>query len=206
MRARRRFWAGVLNVLVLALLLGGAGQARAAFIVTFSQDGANVDASGSGSFNLSALTSAGPIGVNPLVRPQSAWFETGQRTDPTFSADQYSGITGPGSFGPGGITNANSFSGSIVGLFLGDLLVPLGYTSNQNITTAATWNNATISSLGLTPGTYTYTWGSGPTADSLTVRVNPAATAVPEPASLTLLAIGAAGLAGYGWRKRKQAA
>jgi hypothetical protein len=32
------------------------------------------------------------------------------------------------------------------------------------------------------------------------------ATATPEPASLTLLAIGAVGLLGYGWRQRKQAA
>jgi hypothetical protein len=32
-----------------------------------------------------------------------------------------------------------------------------------------------------------------------------AATAAPEPASLTLLGIGALGLLGYGWRKRKPA-
>jgi hypothetical protein len=34
----------------------------------------------------------------------------------------------------------------------------------------------------------------------------PAATAAPEPASLTLLGLGALGLLGYGWRKRRQAA
>jgi hypothetical protein len=34
----------------------------------------------------------------------------------------------------------------------------------------------------------------------------PAATAAPEPASLTLLGLGALGLLGYGWRKRQQAA
>jgi hypothetical protein len=36
--------------------------------------------------------------------------------------------------------------------------------------------------------------------------VTPAATAAPEPASLTLLGLGSLGLLGYGWRRRKQPA
>jgi hypothetical protein len=40
------------------------------------------------------------------------------------------------------------------------------------------------------------------TVDQILIYDGPA-TAVPEPASLTLLGIGAAGLLGYGWRRRK---
>lgn len=36
--------------------------------------------------------------------------------------------------------------------------------------------------------------------------LEPQAAATPEPASLTLLGIGIAGMAGYGWRRRKLAA
>ena len=68
----------------------------------------------------------------------------------------------------------------------------------------------------VTPGSGRFSFGGGafPTSDSngfgpyvgpTFEEVGPA-TAVPAPASLTLLGIGAVGLLGYGWRRRRQAA
>jgi hypothetical protein len=67
---------------------------------------------------------------------------------------------------------------------------PLSVTGDTNGTTY----NTTEGSIALTGvGTITY-------------ALQPAATAVPEPSSLTLLSLGALGLAGYGWRRRRWAA
>jgi hypothetical protein len=40
----------------------------------------------------------------------------------------------------------------------------------------------------------------------LAIRVDASSNAVPEPASLTMLGLGALGFAGYAWRRRKKAA
>ena len=39
--------------------------------------------------------------------------------------------------------------------------MPQGYVSNNVLSSSATWNNKTFASLGLTPGTYKWTWGTG---------------------------------------------
>jgi MYXO-CTERM domain-containing protein len=48
--------------------------------------------------------------------------------------------------------------------------------------------------------------GSTDVANLDTLVITESTTATPEPASLTLAAIGAVGLAGYGWRRRRRAA
>jgi hypothetical protein len=80
--------------------------------------------------------------------------------------DQYQGFSGPLSFGPGGITFANSNSGDAVTLISGmtsfsGLFVPQGYVSGGALSSSSTYNNATFASLGVTPGTYVWSWGQG---------------------------------------------
>src|SRR5439155_23076415 len=80
------------------------------------------------------------------------------------ATDGYEGsISGPTSFGGVFFTFASSGSGDSVGIFrdTSTLLVPSGYVSGTALSDSATYNNATFASLGVTPGTYVWTWGAG---------------------------------------------
>jgi len=201
---------GILGLTVLALLFGGVGQAKAEFTITFSQDGNNVEAVGTGTLNLTATDYAGTnySGTSAEVNPTRAVviLESGPQA---YDVQDTLG-SGPSSFGTGPNVVASMGTGLPVGIVgsTEDLLVPHGYTSGDYLSSSATWDNTTISALGLMPGTYTWTWGnvSAGTADSFEVIVPSPATAVPEPSALTLLGIGAVSLVGYGWRRRRKSA
>jgi PEP-CTERM motif len=61
--------------------------------------------------------------------------------------------------------------------------------------------DASFSSLGITPGTYVWSWGSGDHADTFTVET----TTLPEPTTWMMMLIGFAGLGLAGWRHRRTA-
>jgi hypothetical protein len=95
---------------------------------------------------------------------------------PGTTLQQYSGetFTYPASFGTGS-GSATSSAGSTVSVLSGGpgriLLVPSGYTSNTVISGTAVYSGQTISSMGLSGGTYTWSWGSGGNAGSLTMII-----------------------------------
>jgi hypothetical protein len=78
------------------------------------------------------------------------------------------------------------------------LNVPQGYVSGTTLTTSsATFNNATFASLGVTPGTYVWTWGTGLPNQNFTLIIGGAG--VPDGGStVSLLGFGLLGLAALG--------
>jgi hypothetical protein len=170
------------------------------FTVTLLQEGPDVVATGSGTFNTTALVlQSTSTCVNSEMLPSSPLFFLGPTST---TANDYGGaIAGPANFGSGDHPiRANSGSGDFVGILSSNnelrLRAPSGYVSGNPLMSTSTWDDATFSSLGVTPGTYVWTWGSGANAGSFTLRAG-----VPEPATLGLMVLGLLG-AVFAGRKR----
>jgi hypothetical protein len=155
-------------------------------VVDIYQSGPNVVSSYSGTIDLTGLTADGVDGLTPAF----VWGANAVEVfGPTVAGESvYLGITGPADFGDGAYTEASSSTGDTFG-FGGldhDLLLPTGYVSGSFISGTDTWDNTTIAGLGLTPGTYTYTWGTGSDGS---FAFNVGTSPVPEPSSLGLISL-----------------
>jgi hypothetical protein len=183
----------VAATMALLEMAGLTRGAHAAYIMTLTQVGSDVVATGSGTINFTDLTSVGEFAAaSPELIPSTGFVDMGPLPT-TVDIDAYSGFSGPTSFGAGSGISANSGSGSdveilgsiVVGVNTEPLIwVPHAYVSGTSLgTTTDTYDSTTLSALGATDGTYTWTWGTGPNADSFTLQVGPVSTAMPEPAS-----------------------
>jgi hypothetical protein len=165
---------------------------QASFIVTLEQVGSNVVATGSGTIDLAGLTFSNPNNILSGIVPNSAEISTGGAGQ----VDVYTGaLTFPTSFGGGGATLASSGSGDHVDFQGRFVSVPTGYVSGNPLSDISTYDNTTLSKLGVTPGTYKWTWGTGPHADSFTLQIGPV-TAPDSGSTLGLLLVAVSGLFG----------
>ena len=191
----------------LAVMVSASVPAQAAVVFTLQEVGADLVLSGSGTLNLAGLSKdpreffqsgfLAPSSGTALVGPLAA-----------AAVDAYSGLSGPASFGSGGVEGSGGSGDTfgIVGPVAGGprfLFVPSGYTSGGLLSGAMTFANQTFASVGATPGTYTWTWGSGATADSMTLNIG-TVTAVPEPSAYALALAGLGVLGVWGRRQKAQ--
>ena len=146
--------------------------AQANYIVTLQQVGPNVVATGMGKINLNGLTPQ-PRGVSAsLIQPSLGDIVTGHAAN----CDVWGfTITGPSNFGMGTGELQDNGTGDIVGmLFNGgnkpSLVVPVAY-NGTDLSNSRTFSDATFASLGVTPGTYVWTWGNGLPSQSFTLQI-----------------------------------
>jgi hypothetical protein len=193
----RRLWLAAALAIV-------AGRAEAGFIVTAIETPGGVVFSGGGNLDLNGATLNAMTTDEAAISPAAGLLVIGPTS---FTLDDaYSPLTGPKSFGAGGIVAASSGFGDHVGFSTtfdpsGVIVVPHGYTSGAPLESSSTYAGATFASLGMTPGTYVYTL---PSSDTFTLQIG---AAVPEPSSLSLAlcGLGAVGLAGYARRRKARA-
>lgn len=187
--------------------LSTASPVLAAYTITFQQVGSDVVSTGTGSLNLASLTLILSSVANNYLgfewpNNPSAIVGTG-----SYSVYYFNSVSGPSNFGTGGnAAGSLPSSGGLFGITPGgsDLFVPQSYVngSDSGISTS-TYSNTTLASLGITPGAYVYSFGSGETSDTFTIQAGGGVGPVPEPATWAMMLVGFAGVGVTVRRRRK---
>ena len=161
-----------ITMLILATTICAHSYAGSKF--TIIEMGNDVHVYAEGTINLSELTfnrdSASKGSLNAQVGRVVAGDGVGR------NVTAYKGVLmGPASFGSiNSLVLSSSGTGDHFGISASgnEVYVPKGYVSGNTLTGESTYSNQSLAALGLTPGiTHTYAWGTGPNADSLTVRI-----------------------------------
>ena len=183
-----------MNMLAAATALGLAAlqQASAAVVVEALETGGDVTFTVSGTLDITGADAVFPFPLeNPdtAIDPSNGFFATPAPANHTFVEISLTASTGIGGnnngFGTGGFQVAASSTG-VFGMFDANLsgsalVLPVGFTSGDAVSATMLFSGTDFLTMGLTPGTYTYSLPS----DSITVQVGP--TVVPGPATLPLL-------------------
>ena len=178
---------------ISAGLLLGVQSAKAVITVKATQVGADVD-----------FTMTGSLASDSVV-VQASDYSWGQGIQanpphvifgPGFNGTLYSlpNLTGPTSFGSGGFDNPSGNSGTASYFTPEDAYIITTGGLDTALSASMTFANATFSSLGVTPGTYIWSWGpSAAMSDSYILQIEP--TSVPDTGTtFGLLGVSLAGL------------
>lgn len=175
------------QLIISLITMGVTLVSQAGIILTVSEVGSDVILTGSGSANTADLTNINGTSGGGYIYSDYAIIRT---ATPASGFDYYSGISGPTTLGSVSGVAPSSSTGDMIGVYgrNGYIYLPDNYVSGTALSGSSTFANKTIASLGLTEGTYEWTWGSGPTADSLTLNV------IPEPSVLALVGVFGGGI------------
>ena len=189
------------RILALLACLLVAPTAHSAVVITAVETGGDVvfSMAAGQSIDTSGLSYVGTIGEIARVKADIGLVTLGPENifdGVVFTGDQYTGVTAPDNFGPGGNFYATDSSGVIIGVDRnGSLVLPRNYVSNSLLgASSISFEGQTFASMGITAGNYVYDLGG---VDTLTLQV------VPIPAAVWLFG---SALAGLGWIRRRQTA
>jgi len=184
------------RILGIAVLVSAmAHSCFGAVVITMFESGTNVQATVSGAINsLTGATATGTngVGTGNYFRPASATASFAISTTPGIVTKMYVYYNVP--ILPNNFGTSTAYTPATSGLASANMSLRNDFIPNQAlqleptyvlgtpITANLTWANASLVSLGVTPGTYVWDW----TGDSVTLNI------VPEPivATMPLLLIG----------------
>jgi hypothetical protein len=196
----------LLKTLVAVLTFLTPSAAKAALIITAKEVGTDVVFSASGTVNLTGLSfsRAEPsfAGILPDHRPfPPALVIGGVGTGSTIlGTTAYEGLIDfPEIIGTGiAFHRFDSTTGDRFGFAnnnnLPEIFLPLGYVSGTLLAGTSIASDETFTTLGISPGTFTWNWGADTNADTAIFEV------IPEPFTSLLLLV--AGVAFYILRRR----
>jgi hypothetical protein len=223
MRTRRRFGGTVLGVLAILVLLPGGGTAHAGFVAAVDINGGFEVGVGPARTLGYAFTPNQPLTIDALMIykptislastsiPVTIWNNTTMTavapatnvltTDPTFTTPQGNTYFVHTLSSP--IMLAANQEYVIGGLFGNDADVLKVQGTSIVTDPRVTYNGSRSTSSNAFPPGNQFGQSNSYFGPSFEIA---APTVTPEPASITLAALGALGLLGYGWRRRNRAA
>lgn len=202
-------------IFFVAFLGAGVSVTNAGVIITMEESGSDVIATLSGSVD--TWTGATLDATNQLVSASNRLQPNGSfvffaTTDPNLGSSvspvsYYEVSTYPTSFGTGtsGVSATTSTASTLLfvwGKSTQNVYIAGGYVPTTPITGVLTWQNQTFQSLGVTEGSYVWSWGNPSVSgqgDTITLNI------VPEPSS-HFMALAVLACSGYVMRRRKRAA